>query len=106
MPEKISVIEFTTGTAPPYRVGERAGFAPDVARFYVARGVARIVAEDVHEVDPLVHAFDARRKAQELRMLAQAYEEEGNFHEAEVSRLGGDAPQPDEPARPFRRRGR
>lgn len=64
--ELVSVIEFVKPGA-NYRTGDKAGFAPEMARDFVSRGFARMVSENVPRVDPGVIVSDAQRKIADIR---------------------------------------
>jgi hypothetical protein len=64
--EMVSVVEFIKPGA-NYYTGDKAGFAPEMARDFVQRGFARMVTENVPRIDPGVIVTDAQRKIADIR---------------------------------------
>lgn len=60
----VSVVQFAKPMA-PYHAGEKAGFPPDIARFYVEKGFASFVEKDVPQVSPETVKERARSLAAE-----------------------------------------
>jgi hypothetical protein len=62
----VHVIEFNK-MAGPYRTGEQAAFAPELADEYIKRGFAKMVQRDVPAIEPAVVASDAQRRLTEIK---------------------------------------
>ncbi len=60
----ISVVEFVK-PMPPYHVGEKAGFPPEIGHFYVEKGFARMVEKAAPQVHPDTNRDRARALAEE-----------------------------------------
>jgi len=71
----VNQITFTSSSA-PYRLGETAGFAPDIADMYVKAGVATVTKRGVPRVSPAVAVSDTMQKLEAIGVQLNAAERE------------------------------